>query len=160
MVSKNTFVLSVLNTFQITVHYIGQEVLRREVRGNDVRIAYVPPSPVPPSPPSLNGPGFHRIPLPEPPLDMVADSSLAPRLNDLNKLLPFMERGVVLTLTGGGIYAKRFCQGRVFWRGPHNTTTGPCKMERGSELTQLFNMDTFRQGKCFTSKYFALENPE
>lgn len=160
MVSKNTFVLSVLNTFHITVHYVGQEVLRREVRGNDVRIAYLPPSPVPPSPPSLSGPGFHRIPLPDPPLDMVADSSLAPRLNDLNKLLPFMERGVVLTLTGGGIYAKRFCQGRVFWKGPHNTTTGPCKMERSSELTQLFNMDTFRQGKCFTSIYVALENSE
>ncbi|XP_077062015.1 interferon regulatory factor 9 [Siphateles boraxobius] len=135
----------VLNTFHITVHYVGQEVLRREVRGNDVRIAYLPPSPVPPSPPSLSGPGFHRIPLPDPPLDMDADPSLAPRLNDLKKLLPFMERGVVLTLTGGGIYAKRFCQGRVFWRGPHNTTTGPCKMERAQDLTQLFNMDTFRQ---------------
>ncbi|XP_067285369.1 interferon regulatory factor 9 [Pseudorasbora parva] len=135
----------VLNTFDVTVHYIGQEVLRREVRGNDARIAYLPPSPIPPSPQSLSGTGFHRIPLPDPPSDMVADPSLASRLNDLNKLLPFMERGVVLTLTGGGIYAKRFCQGRVFWRGPHNTTTGPCKMERASEPTQLFNMDVFRQ---------------
>lgn len=143
-----------LNSFHITVHYIGQEVLRREVRCNDVRIAYLPPSPVPPSPPSLNGTGFHRIPLPAPPSDMVANPSLATRLKDLRELLPFLEWGVVLTATGGGIYAKRFCQGRVFWRGPHNTTTGPCKMERGSEPTQLFNMDIFRQGKCFTSIYY------
>nr|AFL69828.1 IRF9 [Carassius auratus] len=135
----------VLNSFHITVHYIGQEVLRREVRCNDVRIAYPPPSPVPPSPPSLNGTGSHRIPLPDPPSDMVANPSLATRLKGLNELLPFLERGVVLTSTGGGIYAKRFCQGRVFWRGPHITTTGPCKMERGSEPTQLFNMDIFRQ---------------
>uniref|UniRef100_A0A673KTW6 Interferon regulatory factor 8-like n=1 Tax=Sinocyclocheilus rhinocerous TaxID=307959 RepID=A0A673KTW6_9TELE len=60
----------VLHSFHITVLYIGQEVLRREVMGNDVRIAYLPPSPVPPSPPSLNGAGFHRIPLPDPPSDM------------------------------------------------------------------------------------------
>ncbi|XP_016324023.1 interferon regulatory factor 8-like isoform X1 [Sinocyclocheilus anshuiensis] len=135
----------VLHSFHITVLYIGQEVLRREVMGNDVRIAYLPPSPVPPSPPSLNGAGFHRIPLPDPPSDMSSDHSLAPRLTALNKLLPFMESGVVLTLTGGAIYAKRFCQGRVFWRGPHNTTTGPCKMERAGEPTQLFSKDIFKQ---------------
>ncbi|XP_016393483.1 interferon regulatory factor 8-like isoform X2 [Sinocyclocheilus rhinocerous] len=134
-----------LHSFHITVLYIGQEVLRREVMGNDVRIAYLPPSPVPPSPPSLNGAGFHRIPLPDPPSDMSSDPSLAPRLTALNKLLPFMESGVVLTLTGGAIYAKRFCQGRVFWRGPHNTTTGPCKMERAGEPTQLFSKDIFKQ---------------
>nr|AUL77447.1 interferon regulatory factor 9 [Schizothorax lissolabiata]AUL77456.1 interferon regulatory factor 9 [Schizothorax lantsangensis] len=135
----------VLHSFHITVHYIGQEVLRREIMGNDVRIAYLPPSPVPPSPPSLNSTGFHRIPLPDPPSDMSSDPSLAPRLTALNKLLPFMESGIILTSAGGGIYAKRFCQGRVFWRGPHNTTTGPCKMERASEPTQLFNKDIFKQ---------------
>nr|AUL77448.1 interferon regulatory factor 9 [Gymnocypris waddellii]AUL77457.1 interferon regulatory factor 9 [Schizopygopsis younghusbandi] len=135
----------VLHTFHISVHYIGQEVLRREIMGNDVRIAYMPPSPVPPSPPSLNGTGFHRIPLPDPPSDISSDPSLTPRLTALSKLLPFMESGIVLTSTGGGIYAKRFCQGRVFWRGPHNATTGPCKMERASEPTQLFNKDIFKQ---------------
>ncbi|XP_042591158.1 interferon regulatory factor 8-like [Cyprinus carpio] len=135
----------VLHSFHITVHYIGQEVLRREIMGNDVRIAYLPPSPVPPSPPSLNSTGFHRIPLPDPPSEMSSDPSLTPRLTALNTLLPFMESGIVLTSTGGGIYAKRFCQGRVFWRGPHNTSTGPCKMERASEPTQLFSKDIFKQ---------------
>ncbi|XP_026101229.1 interferon regulatory factor 8-like [Carassius auratus] len=134
-----------VHSFHITVLYIGQEVLRREVMGKDVRIAYLPPSPVPPSPLSLNGAGFHRIPLPDPPSDMSSDPSLAPRLKTLNKLLPFTESGVVLTLTGGAIYAKRFCQGDVFWRGPHNTTTGPCKMERACEPTQLFSKDIFKQ---------------
>lgn len=145
-----------LHSFHITVLYIGQEVLRRKVMGNDVRIAYLPPTPVLPSPLSLNGTGFHRIPLPDPPSDMSSDPSLAPRLTALNKLLPFMESGVVLTLTGGAIYAKRFCQGRVYWRGPHNTTTGPCKMERAGKPTQLFNKDIFKQGKCFTSIFCAL----
>uniref|UniRef100_A0A8C2CHX2 Interferon regulatory factor 8-like n=1 Tax=Cyprinus carpio TaxID=7962 RepID=A0A8C2CHX2_CYPCA len=146
----------VLHSFHITVHYIGQEVLRREIMGNDVRIAYLPPSPVPPSPPSLNSTGFHRIPLPDPPSEMSSDPSLTPRLTALNTLLPFMESGIVLTSTGGGIYAKRFCQGRVFWRGPHNTSTGPCKMERASEPTQLFSKDIFKQGKCITSIFGAL----
>ncbi|XP_057215429.1 interferon regulatory factor 9 isoform X2 [Triplophysa rosa] len=134
-----------LHSFSVSVHYIGQEVLRREIVGNDIRIAYLPPSPVPPSQPSLNGTGFPRIPLPDPPSDMTSDPSLAPRLHALSKLLPFMERGVVLASMGGGIYAKRFCQGRVFWRGPHDLTTGPCKMERASEPTMLFNKDLFKQ---------------
>ncbi|XP_051522929.1 interferon regulatory factor 9 isoform X2 [Myxocyprinus asiaticus] len=134
----------VLHSFHVSVHYIGQEVLRREIISNDVRIAYLPPSPIPPSPPSLNGTGFSRIPLPDPPSDMSSIPSLAPRLQALCKLLPFMERGVVLTSTGGGVYAKRFCQGRVFWRGPH-TTTEPCKMERAGEPTLLFSKDRFRQ---------------
>ncbi|XP_073684217.1 interferon regulatory factor 9 [Garra rufa] len=133
------------HTFHITMHYIGKEVLRREVMGNDVRIAYLPPSPVPPSPPSLNANGFHRIPLPDPPSDIISDPSLAPRLSALNTLLPFMKGGIVLTSSGGGIYAKRLCQGRVFWKGPHNITTGLCKMERGGEPTQLFSKDIFKQ---------------
>ncbi|XP_051959371.1 interferon regulatory factor 9 isoform X2 [Xyrauchen texanus] len=135
----------VMHSFHVSVHYIGQEVLRREIISNDVRIAYLPPSPIPPSPPSLNGTGFSRIPLPDPPSDMDSIPSLAPRLQALSKLLPFMERGVVLTSTGVGIYAKRFCQGRVFWRGPHTTTTEPCKMERAGEPTLLFSKERFRQ---------------
>ncbi|NP_991273.2 interferon regulatory factor 9 isoform X1 [Danio rerio] len=139
-----------LHTFHITVHYIGQEVLRQEVMRNDVRISYLPRSPVPPSLPSLSGSNFHRIFLPEPPSDISTDSSLAPRLNALKSLLPFMEWGVALTSLSGGIYAKRFCQGRVFWRGPHSSTTGPCKMERSGTPTQLFNREIFQQElECF-----------
>ncbi|XP_076856826.1 interferon regulatory factor 9 isoform X2 [Brachyhypopomus gauderio] len=125
------------HSFDITVYYIGQEVLRREVMGSDVRIAYVPHSP---SPPTLNGSSFTRISLPPPPSDVVSSESLA----IISKLLPFMEKGVVLTSTGGGIYAKRFCQGRVFWRGPH-CGEGPHKMERATEPTMLFNKDIFSQ---------------
>ncbi|XP_065098772.1 interferon regulatory factor 9 [Paramisgurnus dabryanus] len=138
------------HSFSVSVQYIGQEVLRREIVGKDVRIAYLPPSPVPPSQPSLNGTGFPRIPLPDPPSDMTSDPDLAPGMLALSKLLPFMERGVVLTSTRAGIYAKRFCQGRVFWRGPHNVTTEPCKMERAGDPTLLFNNDLFRQElDCF-----------
>lgn len=136
----------------MSVQYIGQEVLRREILGKDVRISYLPPSPVPPSQPSLNGTGFPRIPLPDPPSDMTSDPDLAPRMLALSKLLPFMERGVVLTSTRAGIYANRFCQGRVFWRGPHNVTTEPCKMERAGDPTLLFDNDRFRQGECFTNR--------
>ncbi|XP_026887741.2 interferon regulatory factor 9 isoform X1 [Electrophorus electricus] len=125
------------HSFNITVYYIGQEVLRREVLGSDVRIAYIPLSP---SPPTSNGSSFPRISLPPPPTDAGCSESLA----IISKLLPYMEKGVVLTSNGMGIYAKRFCQGRVFWRGPH-CGAGPHKMERATEPTMLFNKEIFRQ---------------
>ncbi|XP_030629793.1 interferon regulatory factor 9 [Chanos chanos] len=134
-----------LHSFLVTVHYVGQEVLRREIVGSDFRIAFQPCSPLPPSPPSLNGTVFHRIPLPEPPAEMTSNPDLGPRLQAISTLLPFMEKGVALTSTGSGIYAKRFCQGRVFWRGPHTTKAGPHKLERAGEPTMLFNRETFKQ---------------
>ncbi|XP_066520072.1 interferon regulatory factor 9 [Hoplias malabaricus] len=118
-------------SFLVSVFYVGEEVLRRDVLGDDVRIAFVPPSP---SPPSLSGCSFPRIPLPPP----SADCSSAQAISDL---LPFMEKGVVLTCSGRGVYAKRFCQGRVFWRGPQRTGQ---KLER-TQPTMIFNKEQFRQ---------------
>lgn len=121
-------------SFKVTVYYVGKEVLQRDVLGDDVRIAYVPPSP---SPPSLNG-TFPRIPLPPPPEHCDSAGSQA-----ISTLLPFMEKGVVLTCSGRGIYAKRFCQGRVFWRGPQ--MAGSNKLERGPEPTLIFSKEHFKQ---------------
>lgn len=101
---------------------------------------YLPSSLVPPTPAALNG-GFPRIPLPEPPSTLPA----GPELQALFTLLPFMEKGVVLTSTAQGVYGKRFCQGRVFWTGPHTTSPGLHKMERNTEPVLLFSKDVFKQ---------------
>ncbi|CAK6969250.1 interferon regulatory factor 9 [Scomber scombrus] len=128
------------DSLRVTVNYLGQQVLERQIQGTDVRITYLPSSLIPPTPAALKG-RFPRIPLPEPP------SSLSPsqELQALRTLLPFMEKGVVLTITPQGVYGKRFCQGRVFWTGPHTTLPGLHKMERNTEPVLLFSKETFKQ---------------
>ncbi|KAK2859832.1 hypothetical protein Q5P01_004452 [Channa striata] len=128
------------DSFSVNVHYLGQEVLKRQIQGTDVRIMYLPSSLVPLTPATLKA-RFPRIPLPEPPSTLPA----GPELQALFTLLPFMEKGVVLTSTAHGVYGKRFCQGRVFWTGPHTTTPGLHKMERNTDPVLLFSKETFKQ---------------
>ncbi|XP_044196315.1 interferon regulatory factor 9 [Thunnus albacares] len=128
------------DSLNVAVHYLGQEVLKRQIQGTDVRITYLPSSLMPPTSAALKG-RFPRIPLPEPPSTLPA----GPELQALLTLLPFMEKGVVLTTTPQGVYGKRFCQGRVFWTGPHTTRPGLHKMERNTEPVLLFSKDTFKQ---------------
>ncbi|KAM9333124.1 interferon regulatory factor 9 isoform 2-T2 [Pholidichthys leucotaenia] len=128
------------DSFHVKVHYFGQEVLSRQIQGTDVRIKYLPPTPLAPTPAALIG-GFPCIQLPELPSTLPA----GPDRQALLTLLPFMERGVVLTSTPQGIYGKRFCQGRVFWTGPHTTEPGLHKMERNTEPVLLFSKDVFKQ---------------
>lgn len=128
------------DSFSVAIHYLGHEVLRRQVHGTDVRIAYLPSPLAPPTPSILKG-RFPRIPLPEPPSALPA----GPELQALFTLLPFMEKGVVLTSGSQGVYGKRFCQGRVFWTGPHATSPGPHKLERNSKPELLFSKEVFKQ---------------
>lgn len=137
--SPSLCVSSVQDSFSVVVHYLGQEVLNRQIQGADIRITYQPSSAAPPTSAILKR--FPRIPLPEPPSTLPA----GPELQALFTLLPFMERGVVLTSTPQGIYGRRFCQGRVFWTGPHTTEPGLHKMERNTEPVLLFSKDAFKQ---------------
>ncbi|KAM6971001.1 interferon regulatory factor 9 [Tautogolabrus adspersus] len=131
----------VQDSFNVVVYYLGQEVLKRQIQGSDARIMYLPSSPSPPTPAVMKG-RFPRIPLPEPPYSLQA----RPELQALFTLLPFMEKGVVLTSTPQGVYGKRFCQGRVFWTGPHTTLgQGLHKMERNMAPVLLFSKDLFKQ---------------
>ncbi|XP_017269596.1 interferon regulatory factor 9 [Kryptolebias marmoratus] len=133
-------IAGVQDSFNVAVHYLGQEVLNRQIHSSDVRIMYLPSSSIPPTPAALNG-RFLRVPLPEPPSTLPA----SPELQALFTLLPFMEKGIVLTSTPQGVYGKRFCQGRIFWTGPHTTTSGLHRMERNTEPVLLFSKDVFKQ---------------
>lgn len=124
----------------VAVQYLGQEVARRQIHGSDVRILYQPSSALPPTPAALNK-SFPRILLPEPPPTLPAGQ----QRQAIFTLLPFMERGVVLTSQPQGVYGKRFCQGRVFWTGPHGCEAGLQRMERNTEPVLLFSKDVFRQ---------------
>ncbi|XP_060795310.1 interferon regulatory factor 9 [Neoarius graeffei] len=124
-------------SFLIRVYYLGVEVLSREVMSDDVRIAFLPPSP---APPSVNSTGFPRVPLPLPPSDLTSN-----QIRSISTLLPYMDGGIVLATSSRGVYAKRLCQGRVFWRGPHTLTNTASKMERGVKPTLIFNKQFFKQ---------------
>lgn len=142
------------DSFNVAVYYLGQEVLKRQIQGTDVRITYLPSSLTPPTPAVLKA-RFPRIPLPEPPSTLPA----GPELQALFTLLPFMEKGVVLTSTPQGVYGKRFCQGRVFWTGPHTTMPDLHKMERNTEPVLLFNKEIFKQRKSEMSVLIFANSP-
>lgn len=134
----SSFVCSpVQDSFDVEVCYLGQEVLKRHVQGSDLRIMYLPSSPIPPTPAVIKG-RFPRILLPDPPSSLPTD-------HHLFTLLPFMQHGVVLTSMTQGVYGKRFCQGRVFWTGPHMASPGPHKLDQNTEPVLLFSKDAFRQ---------------
>nr|XP_057915427.1 interferon regulatory factor 9 isoform X2 [Doryrhamphus excisus] len=127
------------DSLHVSVHYLGQEVLKRLIHGPDVRVLYAPPSPAPPTPaPAVC---FPRIHLPEPVPSLLANKELG----WLHRLLSHMTKGVALTSTAQGVYGRRFCQARVFWTGPHISTLGLQKMERNSEPVLLFSKDVFKQ---------------
>lgn len=68
----------------------------------------------------------------------------------LQRLLPHLERGVLLWVAPEGVFAKRLCQGRVYWRGPlapHRTQ--PNKLER-ERTCQLLDTRRFLAGKSAT----------
>lgn len=56
----------------------------------------------------LGPPREAQVRFPEPP----------PGARVLRRLLPHLERGVLLWVAPEGVFAKRLCQGRVYWRGP------------------------------------------
>ncbi|XP_072543354.1 interferon regulatory factor 4a isoform X2 [Salminus brasiliensis] len=76
------------------------------------------------SSPSPGSPSSPSSPCPEDRLYGGAESVLFPfpyphsQRRGADKLPNVLERGVLLWLTPDGLYAKRLCQGRVYWEGP------------------------------------------
>ncbi|XP_064331865.1 interferon regulatory factor 4-like isoform X3 [Camelus dromedarius] len=81
-------------------------------------------------------PRVAQVRFPEPP----------PEARVLQRLLPHLERGVLLWVAPEGVFAKRLCQGRVYWRGPlapHRAR--PNKLER-EHTCQLLDTRRFLAG--------------
>ena len=86
-------------------------------------------------------PRVAQVRFPEPP----------PGARVLRRLLPHLERGVLLWVAPEGVFAKRLCQGRVYWRGPlapHRAR--PNKLER-ERTCQLLDTRRFLAGKSATA---------
>ncbi|XP_049555149.1 interferon regulatory factor 4-like [Orcinus orca] len=72
-------------------------------------------------------PRVAQVRFPEPP----------PSARVLRRLLPHLERGVLLWVAPEGVFAKRLCQGRVYWRGPlapHRARPNKLERERTCQL--------------------------
>ncbi|XP_072800096.1 interferon regulatory factor 4-like isoform X2 [Vicugna pacos] len=72
-------------------------------------------------------PRVAQVRFPEPP----------PGARVLQRLLPHLERGVLLWVAPEGVFAKRLCQGRVYWRGPlapHRARPNKLERERTCQL--------------------------
>nr|XP_008530791.1 PREDICTED: interferon regulatory factor 4-like [Equus przewalskii] len=76
---------------------------------------------------------------PSPPEDFSnpGKKSPPPGARVLQRLLPHLERGVLLWVAPEGVFAKRLCQGRVYWRGPlapHRAQPNKLERERTCQL--------------------------
>ncbi|XP_043946272.1 interferon regulatory factor 4-like [Protopterus annectens] len=61
----------------------------------------------------------------------------------MERLLPHLDRGVLIWVVTDGVYIKRFCQGRVYWCGPLAPyTEQPNKLER-EQTCKLFDTQKF-----------------
>ncbi|XP_039591728.1 interferon regulatory factor 10 [Polypterus senegalus] len=73
----------------------------------------------------------------------------------MNRLLPHLERGVLLWVAPDGVFVKRLCQGRVYWNGPlaqHSDRPNKLERERTCKLLdvqQFFQelQEYFRNGR-------------
>ncbi len=66
----------------------------------------------------------------------------------MTRLLPHLEKGVLVWVAPDGVFIKRFCQGRVYWDGPLQrapTETPTNWRERGT--CKLLDMTIFVQGE-------------
>ncbi|XP_051956748.1 interferon regulatory factor 10 isoform X1 [Xyrauchen texanus] len=79
---------------------------------------------------------------------------LPPGISDaMSRLLPHLEKGVLVWVAPDGIFIKRFCQGRVYWDGPlaeHREKPNKLERERTCKLLDmtifLEDLQKYQQG--------------
>ncbi|XP_070300470.1 interferon regulatory factor 4 isoform X2 [Salvelinus sp. IW2-2015] len=77
----------------------------------------------------------------------------------MGRLLPHLERGVLVWVAPDGVFIKRFCQGRVYWSGPlAQHTDRPNKLNR-ERTCKLLNTPIFLNESLSPSFPFCLSIP-
>uniref|UniRef100_A0A674J568 IRF tryptophan pentad repeat domain-containing protein n=1 Tax=Terrapene triunguis TaxID=2587831 RepID=A0A674J568_9SAUR len=101
----------------------------------------------------LYGPSsMEQIQFPSPRL-LTGDSRMAGVTGVLERLLPHLDRGVLLWVAPEGVFMKRQCQGRVYWNGPmapHNDQ--PNKLEREKTYKLLDTQQFLQQLRSYLSR--------
>ncbi|XP_043840770.1 interferon regulatory factor 4-like isoform X1 [Dromiciops gliroides] len=93
-----------------------RDVLVKEAVAHTAEGCRLTTRPVPIDSPHLYGPArLEQIQFPSP---KALSGASTPITQILERLLPHLDRGVLLWVAPEGVFAKRQCQGRVYWRGP------------------------------------------
>ncbi|NXD66634.1 IRF4 factor, partial [Eolophus roseicapillus] len=125
-----------------------KEVTTRTAEG--CRITSRPP---PADSERLYGPScMEQIEFP-PPRALGGSGRVAGMTDVLERLLPHLERGVLLWVAPEGVFMKRQCQGRVYWNGPlapHRD--GPNKLEREKTYKLLDTQQFLQQLRGYLSQ--------
>ncbi|NXA02407.1 IRF4 factor, partial [Nesospiza acunhae] len=113
------------------------DVLVKEVTTRTAEGCCITTSAVPADSERLYGPScMEQIQFP-PPQVLSGHGRLACMTNVLERLLPHLERGVLLWVAPEGVFMKRQCQGRVYWNGPlapHKNWPNKLERERTYKL--------------------------
>ncbi|XP_029437842.1 interferon regulatory factor 9 [Rhinatrema bivittatum] len=120
----------------ITFYYGGQLVCTKTVQSNDCRI--LPGSPGTDMGQTMVPRTMQQVFMPS--TITIADAN---KREAADKLLTFLEKGVMLASNSQGIFIQRSCQGRVFWTGPCAPLSGQStKLDRDT-LVKLFDSKQF-----------------
>ncbi|XP_054130870.1 dual specificity protein phosphatase 15 [Melozone crissalis] len=113
------------------------DVLVKEVTTRTAEGCRITTSAVPADSERLYGPScMEQIQFP-PPQVLSGHGRVACMANVLERLLPHLERGVLLWVAPEGVFMKRQCQGRVYWNGPlapHRNWPNKLERERTYKL--------------------------
>ncbi|XP_054836494.1 interferon regulatory factor 4-like [Eublepharis macularius] len=134
----------------VRIYY--SDVLVKEVTTNSAEGCWITYRPVPAEDECLYGlSSIEQIQLPS--MEMLAGNSQATRtVGILQRLLPHLHRGVLLWVAPEGVFMKRQCQGRVYWKGPlaaHDDQ--PNKLEREKTYKLLDTQQFLQQLRGYLS---------
>ncbi|NXK65736.1 IRF4 factor, partial [Sylvietta virens] len=128
------------------------DVLVKEVTTRTAEGCRITTSAVPASSEHLYGPScMEQIKFP-PPQVLSGHGHVACMTDVLERLLPHLERGVLLWVAPEGVFMKRQCQGRVYWNGPlapHKNW--PNKLEREKTYKLLDTQQYIQQVREYLS---------
>ncbi|CAN8191204.1 unnamed protein product [Coccothraustes coccothraustes] len=128
------------------------DVLVKEVTTRTAEGCRITTSAVPADSERLYGPScMEQIQFP-PPQVLSSHGRVACMTNVLERLLPHLERGVLLWVAPEGVFMKRQCQGRVYWNGPlapHKNW--PNKLERERTYKLLDTQQYIQQVRDYLS---------
>ncbi|TRZ20815.1 hypothetical protein HGM15179_006293 [Zosterops borbonicus] len=128
------------------------DVLVKEVTTRTAEGCRITTSAVPATSEHLYGPScMEQIKFP-PPQVLSGHGQVACMTDVLERLLPHLERGVLLWVAPEGVFMKRQCQGRVYWNGPlapHKNW--PNKLEREKTYKLLDTQQYIQQVREYLS---------
>ncbi|XP_068064392.1 dual specificity protein phosphatase 15 [Anomalospiza imberbis] len=128
------------------------DVLVKEVTTRTAEGCRITTNTVPADSEHLYGPScMEQIKFP-PPQVLSSHGRVACMTNVLERLLPHLERGVLLWVAPEGVFMKRQCQGRVYWNGPlapHKNW--PNKLEREKTYKLLDTQQYIQQVREYLS---------